>query len=82
MSRETYAQARTRLLAELRARGWTTRPALQRPWAEKDGHRFTFTAQAVYYGAHSTFLDMREMDAGYLEEWVRTVERSERAVQS
>lgn len=65
MKQETYKAARARLLTELAARGWTTRPALKVPWAEpsawKPDYRVWFRAQAVYLNAHSLWIDIRGM---------------------
>jgi len=61
MPAETFAAARTRLLGELAARGWTTRPGLKEPWAEppNGGLRLRFRPQAVYLDEHSLWIDIR-----------------------
>lgn len=60
--RETYAASTARLLRELAALGWETRPKLKTPWAESPaGHRVSFHAQATYLGDSSLWLDRRGM---------------------
>jgi len=59
---ETYAAARRRLVSELGARGWKTKPALKVPQAEKDGLKLFFHPQAVYLNEHSLFIDIRGLD--------------------
>ena len=63
MKRETYEQARKRLLAELNALGWTAKPELKRPWAEPPSraYRVTFNAQSVLLGGYSHWIDIRGM---------------------
>jgi hypothetical protein len=60
---ETYVDARARLLRDLAALGWETRPFLKFPWAARDAVRLNFRAQAVYLGEHSLFADIRGMSA-------------------
>lgn len=78
--KETFAQARTRLLNDCRANGWTVREAqsngkpLKEPWAEKVGQdgtkmRLVFKTQAVYDGAHSITSDMRGATLHQLAKW-------------
>lgn len=77
--KETFAQARERLLNDCRANGWTVKTnqsngkTLKEPWAEKVGAhgkpmRLVFKAQAVYDGTHSIASDIRGMS---LHELVR-----------
>lgn len=73
MPRETYKEARVRLLKELAARGWTTRPELKTPTAisTKLGAelgfpefriKLFFHPQAVYLNEHSMHMgDIRGM---------------------
>lgn len=60
-AKETYRQARARLLDELKTKGWETMPFLKQPWAKKNGVRLDFHPQAVYKNGHSMFLDIRGM---------------------
>lgn len=60
-NRETYKQARARLLDELKAKGWETAPTLKTPWAKRDDLRLDFHPQAVYKNGHSMFIDIRGM---------------------
>jgi hypothetical protein len=61
--RETYIEARMRLLNELAARGYTTKPKLKVPQAVlmNGEHVVYFHTQAVYLNLHSTGLDIRHM---------------------
>ncbi len=62
MAKETYAQARQRLLSELKAKGWaTSKPDLKVTWAVPPHRAFKiwFRSQALYKDEHSTFLDIR-----------------------
>jgi hypothetical protein len=70
MSKETYAQARKRLLIGLETLGWEIRPNLKTPWAAKWPNRLWFKAQAVYLDEHSLFLDIRGMS---IEDFVKEV---------
>jgi hypothetical protein len=92
MARETYKEARVRLLKELAARGWTTRPELKTPTAISTtvgpllGYldckvKLFFHPQAVYLHDHSMHIDdirgMRIED--FLQSviyWVQTQENS------
>jgi hypothetical protein len=62
---ETYSAARARLLGELAAMDWTTRPGLKVPWAEppSGGYRLWFRPQAVYLNDHSLWIDIRGLSA-------------------
>lgn len=61
MKQETYKAARERLLRELAALGWETKPSLKVPQAIPPGREYTlfFKTQAVYKNAHSMWLDIR-----------------------
>lgn len=63
MKRETYAQARTRLLSELTIAGWTVKASLKVPQAIPPHGDFTlfFKSQAVYLNSHSLWIDIRGM---------------------
>ncbi len=66
MALETYAKARTRLLSELKQKGWTTsKPELKITWAVPPSRDFKlwFKAQAIYKNEHSLFIDMRGLSA-------------------
>lgn len=71
-SSETFVAARARILRELAALGWETRPGLKFPWAKHPHHswRVNFKAQAVYLDDHSMFIDIRGMP---LETFMRSV---------
>lgn len=58
---ETYAQARSRLLAELQTLGWSVKATLKVPQASKDNITIFFRPQAVYLRGLSTWLDIRGM---------------------
>lgn len=73
--KETYAQARQRLLSELKVLGWTTsKPDLKEPWAEPPRdwrgrrYRLKFKAQAVYQDEHSMFVETRGLSVEKLIE--------------
>lgn len=70
--KETFAVAKDRLLRELAALGWQTRPELKFPWAKHPDHvwRINFKAQAVYLDEHSLWIDIRGMS---LEEFMKHV---------
>ncbi len=60
--KETFATARARLHAALGACGWKlSAPTLKVLWAERDGERLWFKAQAVYLNDHSLWTDIRGM---------------------
>jgi hypothetical protein len=71
---ETYVAAKSRLLQQLKALGWTTSPFLKVPWAEPPSRDFKiwFKAQAVYLNDHSLFIDIRGMDVNtFIQQAVR-----------
>jgi hypothetical protein len=73
MKTETYAAARTRILAYLAANGWTIKSALKVPQAKCKGKpTLYFRAQAVYLDAHSLLVDIRGLTN---EAFVSRVER-------
>lgn len=59
--RETYIEARSRLLSELVAREYATKPKLKVPQVKVESHTVFFHTQAVYLDLHSTGLDIRHM---------------------
>jgi len=69
---ETYQAAKERLLNQLRALGWQTRPDLKFPWAKHPDHDFrvNFKTQAVYLNDHSLWIDIRGMT---IEEFMQHV---------
>jgi hypothetical protein len=71
---ETYAVAKTRLLRELAAKGWTTSPFLKVPWAAPPSKDFKiwFKPQAVYRNDHSLFIDIRGMS---VDDFIREASR-------
>lgn len=75
MASETYAQARARLLKELAATGWKTKPSLKVPQAALDDNTLYFKSQAVYLGAYSMWIDIRNMPlstfAQHVEKWAK-----------
>lgn len=59
---ETYQKARSRLLSELKAKGWKVSADLKIPHATReDGFRVWFKAQAVYYSKGTDFSEARSM---------------------
>jgi len=82
MAKETYIKARARLLSELAAKNYPTKPALKVPQVAFDsdqGHTIFFHTQAVYLDAHSTFIDIRGMTCeAFLEEVGRVLAIRER----
>jgi hypothetical protein len=61
---ESFRLARTRLYLALKDAGWTvSKTTLKTLWAEPPGgeYRISFHAQAIYLGAHSLFLEMRDL---------------------
>ena len=79
--RETYAQAKDRLLTELEELGWTiSNRELKTPWAQAPdrNHRVWFKPQATLYGrttrlgdARTTWMDRRELGVITLADRVR-----------
>lgn len=71
--KETYSQARYRLLKALTERGWTVKPLLKTPQAvSPDGYAtLYFRPQAVYLGPHSLFVDTRGMSVDDFETHVK-----------
>ncbi len=77
-----FRTVKAMLLNGLKDRGWTVKPHLGTPWAEKQGlGRLWFHAQAVHWGggkdpgaAHSISSNMRE-DFPTVDALLRTVER-------
>lgn len=71
MARRTFAQARAEILQHLREQGWKVQTRSGRaPWgplkepraeSPSGGLTLTFKTQAVYAGAHSTWLDIRTL---------------------
>jgi hypothetical protein len=59
--KETYVQARQRLLAHLAVAGWAVKPLLKVPNARLDGETLFFHPQAVHLNAHSLHVDIRGM---------------------
>ena len=71
MAKETFAAARARLLAELKAKGWnTSKSTLKVTWAEPPSraYKLWFRAQAVYKDEHSLFFEIRGRSADELIE--------------
>lgn len=69
---EKFADARARLLSELKEKGWkTSSPSLKVPWAEhpRGLYKLWFKPQAIYKDEHSTFLEMRGLTADALIAW-------------
>lgn len=65
MKKETYKDARERLLRELSLIGWGTKPNLKVPQAiSPSGIHLYFKAQAVYRDNHSMWVDIRGMSVG------------------
>jgi len=78
---ETYAKARARLHRELGVHGWKlSSPTLKVLWAERDGERLWFRAQAVYLNEHSLWLDIRDMSAETLIGYVDRILAIRRAI--
>lgn len=62
VKQETYKVARERLLTELAALGWVTKPQLKRPQAiNPEGVQLFFNAQSVHRGTLSLWIDIRGM---------------------
>ncbi len=61
--KETYKMARARLLQELAAKGWKTKPTLVKPQAISPDNtvQLFFHPQAVYKGELSMWVDIRGM---------------------
>lgn len=82
MKQETYKAARVRLLNELSAKGYPTKPGLKVPqvWFDSDAkHTLFFHAQAVYLDQHSTWIDIRGMSSEtFLNEVAKILEIRER----
>lgn len=81
MARETYPVAHARLLAGLKAAGWSASGPLKVPYATSpDGSfRYWFKPQAIWFsegnshslnGARSTMLDAREIETSQLLRWI------------